>query len=97
MNFPKAVLQWRPIEVLVNIRKIVIRIQIHCSLVELKRLVVVRSPYDAQVQPRVLHLGLGKSVTVIDYSVLDCQYHSTHAPYSLIYLLLTLYGYKRSN
>lgn len=66
---PRQVLQWRPIEMLVNIRKIVIHIQIHCSLGVLKSLVVVRSRYDAQVQPRELHLGLRKSVTVTDYSV----------------------------
>ena len=55
---PRQVLQWRPIAMLVNIRKIVIHIQIHCSLVVLIRLVVVRSPYDARVQVRELHLGL---------------------------------------
>jgi len=78
---PRQALQWRPIAMLINIRKIVVRIRIHCSLVVLIRLVVVRSPYDAQVQPRELYLGLRKSVTIIDYSVLHCQYHSTHAPY----------------
>ena len=46
-----------------------VHIKKHCSLVVLIRLVVVRSPYNVQVQPRELHLGLRKSVTVIDYSV----------------------------
>ena len=82
---PRQVLQWRPISMLTNMRKIVIHIQIHCSLVVLIRLVVVRSPYNAQVQPRELHLGLRKSVTFIYYSVLHRQYHSIHAAYSFIY------------
>jgi hypothetical protein len=66
---PRQVLQWRPIAMLVNRGKTVIHIQMHCSLVVFIRLVVVRSPFDAQVQLRELHFGLRKSVTVIDYSV----------------------------
>ena len=37
---PRQVLQFRPIGMLINIRKIVRHIQIHCSLVVLIRLVV---------------------------------------------------------
>jgi len=62
-----------------------VHIQIHCSLVVLIRLIVVRSPCNVHVHPRELHLELRESVTFIDYSVLHRQYHSTHASYSFIY------------